>query len=40
MSDDRKAAVVTSLLAALVLLAAGASVWLGGVAINWVSGGR
>jgi hypothetical protein len=40
MNNDRKAAVVvTSLLAALVLVAAGASVWLGGVVFNWVMGG-
>jgi hypothetical protein len=38
--DDRKPAlIVTSLLAALVLAAAGLSVWLGGVVFNWVMGG-
>jgi hypothetical protein len=40
MSDDRKAAlVVTSLVAALVLAAAGLSVWLGGVVVNLILGG-
>jgi hypothetical protein len=40
MTDDRKAAVVViSLVAALVLAAAGLSVWLSGVLFNWVMGG-
>jgi hypothetical protein len=40
VNDDSKSAiVVTSLVAALVLAAAGLSVWLGGVVINLILGG-